>query len=491
MSVKPLAIPALDFAADITDLRGAEYNPRHIDEADLKRLAESITTLGLVKPVIVRGDLLVAGHQRTKALRRLGINTAAMYRLPCDTTVYDEVRFNQLHNGTDMDCGDENARIEGGFETSGYHVVNSKLLKANFRGKMAGVREDIARMIHKYGPWGGVVAARTGEIFHAAQYAIAARLTGVPLTVYVMPDELVEPARKMLSRQYGVFSYDHLEKATYIQTLAQMNRLRAGPSGKENKSTLYETMVIPFIGKPTPSRRFIDFGAGHGDYAAAMRGRGHDFHDVELFRRTSTATLDERAVNRMISRMCDDMTNLGAYDAVVMDSVLNSVDCPEAESAVLTICNMLTKPGATFFASGRPAEANDSIANFTIKAEKGQRRSVEFLDDKGFTAILRQGQWFYQKYHRKAEIVGLFSRFGFKVEKHTHGGNSWQVQVRKIAELSLNRVEAAIDFEFNLPFGETKRIGRHCDVKAAYRAMLQARQEQEPSPTTGETACSV
>lgn len=68
----------LDF--DITGLRGADYNPRHIDGEDLEKLAESIRELGLVKPLIVRGNLLVAGHQRTKALRLLGTEKAAVPR---------------------------------------------------------------------------------------------------------------------------------------------------------------------------------------------------------------------------------------------------------------------------------------------------------------------------------------------------------------------------------------------------------------------------
>ncbi|HGB1541434.1 TPA: ParB N-terminal domain-containing protein [Salmonella enterica subsp. enterica serovar Bredeney] len=40
---------------DITNLRGAEYNPRFIGDDDLSRLAESVAELGLVKPLIVRG----------------------------------------------------------------------------------------------------------------------------------------------------------------------------------------------------------------------------------------------------------------------------------------------------------------------------------------------------------------------------------------------------------------------------------------------------
>ncbi|MEL6029441.1 hypothetical protein RQL66_011440 [Citrobacter freundii] len=55
-----------------------KYNP-HIDDKELELLADSTGFLGLVKPLIARGDLLVAGINEPKALQRLGINTAAVY----------------------------------------------------------------------------------------------------------------------------------------------------------------------------------------------------------------------------------------------------------------------------------------------------------------------------------------------------------------------------------------------------------------------------
>ena len=128
---------------DITHLRGAEYNPRFIGEDDLARLAESVRELGLVKPLIVRGDLLVAGHQRTKALRKLGITRAAVYVLPCETTVYDEVRFNQLHNGTDFDSGDERCRVSGLEDKHGFVQVSASQISGNMRAKMAYVLSNI------------------------------------------------------------------------------------------------------------------------------------------------------------------------------------------------------------------------------------------------------------------------------------------------------------------------------------------------------------
>jgi ParB family transcriptional regulator, chromosome partitioning protein len=464
----------LDLNADITGLRGAEYNPRRINEDDLTALAGSITTLGLVKPLIVRGDLLVAGHQRTKALRHLGISRAAVYRLPSETTLYDEIKFNQFHNGTDVDNGDEQAKIIGGFDKPGWHQADIRKLSANWRAGMSIVREDICQLIQRFGPWGGVVATMQGEIIHAAQYALAARAKNVPLTVHVLPDDRVDLARKLLARQYGVFSYDNLERKTYIQTLAQMNRLRAGEGSdakRDQKSTLYETLVMPFA-LANKNLRFIDFGSGHGDYASAMRRRCFDFADVELFRRKgASAVLDGTAVNLMIDKLCSDLREHGRYDVVVCDSVLNSVDSLEAEAAVMTMINSLCKLGGTVFFSGRTMESVHSRLNHTKTVNTSSRRGVEFLDEHGFTALYRNGVWFYQKFHDVEGIKRLCIDHGLVIEKRTNAGTSWQVQARKSLHSSEGTLYPAIDFEFNLPFGEEKRIGRHEDVKAAFRSM--------------------
>lgn len=460
----------LDLDADISALRGASYNPRYIGEDDLETLARSIRTLGLVKPLIVRGDLLVAGHQRTKALRHIGVNRAPVYALPSETTLYDEIRFNQLHNGTDLDAGDENCRITGGFDREGWHVVEPSRITANMRGQLAIVRKEICDLILPYGPWGGCVATRAGEVIHCAQYALAAKITNTPLTVHVLPDDKVELARDLLGRTYGVFSYDKLERHTYIQTLAQMNRLRAGPSGKGNKSTLYETMVVPYV-MGSPKLRCIDFGAGHGDYAAAMRRRGLSFHDVELFRRVGASmTLDTRAIHDMIDRMILDLKTSGPYDVVVCDSVMNSVDCLDAEHAVLTVLNMLCRKGGTVFFSGRPAEDEAVKARYTKSIR--ETRYVEFLDKDGFTALFRKGKWFYQKYHSKAQVEDIAKRHGFEIVKHAHGNNSWQCQMRKIHDLPVDVVDWACDYEFDLPLGPNERIGRNEDVKSAVHSTM-------------------
>jgi ParB family chromosome partitioning protein len=458
----------LDFAHDITDLHGAQYNPRFIDEADLSALADSITTLGLVKPLIVRGNLLVAGHQRTRALRHLGISRAAVYVLPMDTTVYDEIRFNQLHNGTDMDSGDEACKISGLGDKSGFCVVPAAQISGNLRARMAYVRREISEMILKYGPWGGCVATQSGEVIHCAQYALASRSVNSPLTVYVIPDDKKAQYKKFLGRSYGVFSYEHLEKHTYVQTYAQMMRLRTG-GRKENQSRLYEKLVIPWLARQQQPKelRGIDFGSGQGDYAKALRARGYNLHDVELFRRLGASnTLDITSINRMITVMCESVSSYGLFDYVVCDSVLNSIDSPEAEKAVLTFIKGLCKPDGALFFSGRRLEFEKGAMNYS---QSGSKKSIlYFLDEKNFTAKYRKGHWFYQKFHSADDIKQIASSYDMKIVKHLNDGSSFQVHVTPPGSPSNADLARAIRYEFELSLPAGKRLGRSADVLRAF-----------------------
>ena len=156
----------------ISNLRGAEYNPRRIAADDLAALADSLRTLGVVKPIIARGDLIDAGHQRVTALRQMGVTHAPVYLLPVETTTYDEVRFNQLHNGTDLDGGDENCSITGPLPALGFATIEAARIRGNFRAGMAVVRTEICRLVQKFGGWGAAVVTQDGDVIHCAQYAL-------------------------------------------------------------------------------------------------------------------------------------------------------------------------------------------------------------------------------------------------------------------------------------------------------------------------------
>ena len=67
----------IDFHFPITDAEPAEYNPRQIADDRFQELKRSLTELGVIRPIIVgrESKKILAGHQRTKAMKSIGIVT--------------------------------------------------------------------------------------------------------------------------------------------------------------------------------------------------------------------------------------------------------------------------------------------------------------------------------------------------------------------------------------------------------------------------------
>ncbi len=451
----------------IGDLQGADYNPRRIDPTAIERLQESIKVLGVCKPIIVRGKTIVAGHQRTKALRSIGVTHAPVFLLGKDASTYDEVRFNQLHNGTDLDLGDEQASVK---IPAGHHFgfveIEPDEITGNLLSRGAKVRSEICRLILAYGTWGACVATGDGEVIHAAQYALACKMLGKPCLVYVVPVERKEQARGYLSSQYGVFNYDHIQRDSFVQTFAQMFRLRGGK--KDNKSPTYEVLVKPWLAA-NPGARVLDFGCGQGDYVKALRAQGVDITGLEFFRRKGDA-IDVDQVNRMVDAVVSKLLTVGRFDAVVLDYVLNSVDSQQAEEDVLNSIDALCRPGGTIFFSGRSMDRVEDLMRHRTAAYKRQmQRNVEFLDENGLTALYRKGSWFFQKFHDEEDIKRMCMTRQWTVRKRHTTPIGFNVEVQKNRDsLSVGVMVESLRREFDMPINRAGRtLGRATDIEYA------------------------
>ncbi|MEN6636080.1 MAG: ParB N-terminal domain-containing protein, partial [Clostridiaceae bacterium] len=79
------------------DLKGAQYNPRRIDDKAKERLREGINRVGMVQPVVwnKRTGNIVGGHQRIEQLDALEGNDE--YSLTVAVVDVDETREKELN----------------------------------------------------------------------------------------------------------------------------------------------------------------------------------------------------------------------------------------------------------------------------------------------------------------------------------------------------------------------------------------------------------
>lgn len=456
----------IQFDYPLANLKGADYNPRQITDESLGSLRESIRELGCIKPIIVRNDTIVAGHQRTKAMLSMGVNAAPVVLLGANTSVTDETRFNQLHNGTDIENLPCFATVSGELK-AGFQFVDSDRIIGNQKQPGASFRHIIMDLLLKYGLWGGCVTDYQGKVIHGVQYAIACKNLKVQTLVYSLPRGLEETAKKHLQRSYGVFSYDHLRKDTFIQALAQLNRF----SGEEKQflSPTYERMVKPSVNKLD---RILDFGCGKGGYVSQLKKAGYNIIGLEFFRRKLKCNqIDVAAVNRMIDNVIKELRVNGRFDVVVCDYVLNSVDSQQAENDVLNCIQSFCKEDGALFFSGRPPVNSASTQDkFVVKRQS--RRSVEFLDKNNLTAIYREGHWFYQKFHSMEEVQKICTGRGLAINKIEKNGNAWNVSAQN-ARINREFALQSIEREFNLPMSNKgDRLNRHTEILEVMKCLL-------------------
>lgn len=468
-----------DPAHEIAKLNPAPYNPRQIDEVSIERLKDSLRVLGLIKPVIAtQSETLLAGHQRTKSMNALGLIHCPAFILP-DISVQDEIRFNQLHNASDVEFGDAKLTIPpqaitGFVEIAPDDIVGSMICHN------AAKKNEMLRLLAKFGPWGSMVATQSGEVLVSGVYGICSKIHRLPCLVYIVRDDQREAVMHFFGQSYGKFSYANLPETTWAQSLAQMFRLRDETKVSQHSRT-YETLVIPRLKK---SLRVLDFGAGQMDYVKMLKKNGYDIRGIEFYFRQG-AQLNVGQVQRDITSLCADLAANGLFDLVVCDSVLNSVTSPQAERDVLTCLSAFSKPGGSIVFSGRARATTEYRQNSTTMKRDGHRKDVYFIDEHGFSAMYAAGIWRYQKFHYLADVEKLASElFGSQFTLYNfesnHGASavtarkefnesSWGCVTSKQLALPDKQYESSLAREFDLPLPEGRSFSRSQDIIDAWR----------------------
>ena len=435
----------------IDQITPADYNPRKIKENAFEKLQESLLKFGVCKAVIANLDgTIVAGHQRTKAMKAVGINHCPIFILEKNVSLQDEIKFNLMHNSVETETA--KMRIDNTADLPfGFTLVENRHLEAVHKGKGSIIKE-ISRLISKYGDYGNIIVDEDGNVIHNADYAYCCKLLGNDCVVYKMHNEHVREFLMYLGIDYGEYNYETLGIKPYVQTHCQMSR-----NGSSIKSTLYENYVIPSL---TKQDRLVDFGAGKCFYSKKLRQNGYDAHWYEPFYKTEgTEKLNVSEVVRMIKALNRDIKAKGLYNVVVLDSVINSITSNDYEDWVLTCCNALMSENGIFFTGTRNLQVVQGRGNLNTSTDSV--RYIEFLDKDNFSATFRKGTWTMQKFHDKESLTRTLKRYFEDVQVVDKGATQIWAVCRKPKDLGKERYEKALNIEFNLEYPGGYRHNQH------------------------------
>lgn len=111
----------------------AQYNPREISEKSFEELKKSILQYGICKPVILnKNGTIVAGHQRTRAMKEIGLATTPAFILNSNIKTNEEIRFNMLHNS--LETEESKIRIELENIQYGFQFIEPKQIIIEKKG---------------------------------------------------------------------------------------------------------------------------------------------------------------------------------------------------------------------------------------------------------------------------------------------------------------------------------------------------------------------
>nr|DAX89296.1 MAG TPA: ParB protein [Caudoviricetes sp.] len=432
----------------IDKIKGAEYNPRVISNEQFEKLKDSIKTLGVIKPVIINKDgTIVAGHQRTKAMKSVGLKETPVFILKQKANIQDEIRFNLMHNSIETNTSTINIQKE---YNQGFNIVSYEDINIQEKAKPS-ITKEISRLIVKYGDFGSCICDESGNIIHNSDYAFVCKLLKRNVLIYFTGDK--DTTIGYLGEDYGRYNYDVLNIKPYVQMYCQMNR-----NGTSVKSSLYEKYIIPDLNK---EMRYIDFGAGQCFYAKKLKEKGYKFNYYEPnFRNKKSRTLNIKETIKMIDDIKKDISKNKLYDVVVLDSVINSITSTDYEHCVMTACSSLLNENGILYLSTRNKGKIQHM--FDSNTNQDRVRYIEFFDENDFSATFRNGVFTMQKFHTKDSLQNMCEKYFKEVEiSGKDAGSNIYAICKKPLRQEKQEVIRCLEKEFNMEYPNGFKHNEH------------------------------
>lgn len=450
-------------AFPLDDLAPADYNPRHLSDKAFTRLQESLRTHGVIKPVILNGNgTLVAGHQRTKALKAIGQSTVAAVQLDDTVRLQDEIAFNLMHNRIEVDSSV--VTLADPPPIGEWSLIPWEDIQIRER-KNPAFTQAIAGLVTSFGGWGSAVCDDQGRVFLNAEYAVACSDLRVDVLIWCLPQADAGQAFADLTGEYGVYDWTNIDAPVYNQHIVQPRRLRERKQTSRTQdnskpaygSHVWEKKVLPWL---TTTHRVVDFGSGYGDYAKKLRTDGYNVLDYEPYRMIEGAyQADIRTIVSSLRGIGKAVRSDGLFDVCILDSVINATTSLEYQHAVLVAVNSLIRHDGVVVLGTRSMARQMQAEN--SKTVTGQSRRLNFLDSHNVEVSFNNGRWMTMRYHSAETLVELLSGYFRSVEVGDRTNSTITAICRQPRPIPLDEVRRCLDMELNMPYPGDYFHGRH------------------------------
>jgi ParB family transcriptional regulator, chromosome partitioning protein len=451
----------------VSDIKFTPENAREITEESLNDLKKSIETLGVIRPLILMDDMtLVSGNQRTKTLKKIGAEEVDAV-IMSNVSTGEAIRFTLLVNSLEYNNSLVKIKNVDDVPFNQFHEVKHRdIHTVEFRSAVQ--RRDIAQSLVKFGQWGTVVISEDGRVIFNSDYASVCETMGFPVTVYKVTYEQEEFIMDYFFREYGIYSYDHLDLPSYPQTYVQPRRSTNLEQDRFTSITYSQICKSIWENEENKSLRIADFGAGKKIMANLYRGEGFQIDTYEPFYKVvedgknGGTYFDIEDVVNDINIMADRVEKHGLYNAVICDSVLNSTISKKMENYVIATVSALTdKDGFAIFStrSYKRLLQTSGMGGDAKTATDDTKRTFE-LDNNHMFISYRKGFYVGQKFHTVEELSDTLGLFFDEVEhiKYTkNSATSLYFKCSKPKHIDREYLSEVLNEEFNMEYPEGYR----------------------------------
>lgn len=493
----------------IETVRPSTYNPRQAVPERLDLIELSLRKLGFLAPIFAdnNGEIL-SGHQRHLVATRMGAKELPVFRTaPMDLAQRKALNivFNRATNDFDWNSTPEKItrelaqlNVEELAKAIPDKAVDSpefirclrpnqvsvkELCRAN-SGRWMQYARNLARTLHRNGILMPIVCKRDGTVINGIGRLemLAEKKFETAPVVYVSDEEaaFAQAMMNLLSMDFDVHTryadllrHNSFRRARRVREELGNGFIFAVHGGKPCHTFDIFNARQKALWTKEHGTRILDFGAGHLTETKMLQRAGFDVTAFEPYHITRSEIDREKSLQ--ICRGFLEAVKEGKdWSSIFLASVLNSVPFQSDREHIAVLLAALCHPHTKVYAcASSTTETGWRQVNGKAFLNKSNSANIAFRLD--YETGIRIGDFQdkpkVQKYHTEKEFHQLWTCY-FRSVKVRELSNNITAACAHPRAIDPEKLRAAVEFEFDLPYPDGTRMGLVTEAREAFGKRL-------------------